>query len=113
MSCVLGEFYWKVDPGEQVWMTDYLRPPEMLSREITHGGPDSGEISWSRAAYLPVATIEQAFGLKHALRRPSCARAEPAVFLPAAVRLVGRHGRADGPAGNFLPVPPSLPAGFP
>ena len=52
VACVLGEFYWKVDPGEQVWMTDYVRPPEMLSREITHGGPDSGEISWSRAVYI-------------------------------------------------------------
>ena len=71
MSCVLGEFYWKVDPGEQVWMTDYLRPPEMLSREITHGGPDTGEISWSRAVYISGQTIEQAFGLKHTLPRPS------------------------------------------
>ena len=26
VSCVLGEFYWKVDPGEQVWMTDYHPP---------------------------------------------------------------------------------------
>jgi hypothetical protein len=69
--CVLGEFYWKVDPGEQVWMTDYLCGTEMLSREITHGGPDSGEISWSRAVYLSVQTVEQAFGLKHAaLPRP-------------------------------------------
>ncbi len=69
-SRVLGEFYWKVDPGEQVWVTDYLCAPEMLSREITHGGPDSGEVSWSRAIYVPVQTIEQAFGLKHSLPRP-------------------------------------------
>ncbi len=75
VECVLGEFYWKVDPGEQVWMTDYVRPPEMLSREITHGGPDSGEISWSRGIYVPVPTIEQAFGLQHALPRPSYAAA--------------------------------------
>ena len=74
VSCVLGEFYWKVDPGEQVWMTDYIRPPEMLSREITHGGPDSGEISWSRAVYLSVTTVQQAFALKF-LPRP--ARAAP------------------------------------
>ena len=73
VSCVLGEFYWKVDPGEQVWMTDYIHPPEMLSREITHGGPDTGEISWSRAVYVAVSTIEHAFGLQHALPRPACA----------------------------------------
>ena len=70
VSCVLGEFYWKVDPGEQVWMTDYLRAPEMLSREITHGGPDTGEISWSRGVYLSSATVEKAFGLQQTLRRP-------------------------------------------
>jgi uncharacterized protein (DUF983 family) len=68
---VLGEFYWKVDPGEQVWMTDYLASPEMLSREITHGGPDTGEVSWSRAVYLSSQTVEQAFGLKHRLPRPT------------------------------------------
>ena len=47
----------------------------MLSREITHGGPDSGEISWSRAVYVSGQTIQQAFGLRHALPRP--ARAAP------------------------------------
>src|SRR5208282_5253662 len=75
VSRVLGEFYWKVEPGEQVWMTDYLCAPEMLSREITHGGPDTGEISWSRAVYVSVQAVEKAFGLKHNLPRPAYAAA--------------------------------------
>jgi len=82
VSCVLGEFYWKVDRGEQIWMTDYIRPPEMLSREITHGGPDTGEISWSRAVFLSVKTIEQAFGLQPTLPRP----ASVAPSLPSSFR---------------------------
>jgi len=81
VSCVLGEFYWKVDPGEQVWMTDYLRSPEMLSREITHGGPDTGEISWSRAVYISAETIEKVFGLQQTLPRPAyAAPSQPSSF---------------------------------
>ena len=70
---VLGEFYWKAGGGEQVWTTDFVRPPEILSREITHGGPDSGEVSWSHGTYLAVDAIERAFGLAHALPRPRIA----------------------------------------
>ena len=70
---VLGEFYWKAGNGEQVWTTDFVRPPEILSREITHGGPDSGEVSWSRGTYVAVDAIERAFGLAHPLPRPRMA----------------------------------------
>ena len=99
VSCVLGEFYWKVDPGEQVWMTDYLCPPEMLSREITHGGPDSGELSWSRAVGIAAPVIEQAFGLRHTLPRPVRPPPTQPSSVRTALRLVGGDGRADDRAG--------------
>ncbi len=70
---VLGEFYWKAGGGEQVWTTDFVRPPEVLSREITHGGPDSGEVSWSHGTYVAVDAVERAFGLARALPRPNVA----------------------------------------
>ena len=70
VACILGEFYWKVDCNEQVWSTDFVRPPEILSREILHGGTDSGEVSWSHGVYVPGERIERAFGLAHSLPRP-------------------------------------------
>jgi hypothetical protein len=71
VKMVLGEFYWKVAVGEKVTVSDFVRPPEALSREITIVGKGSGEVSWSRATYLPVHEVEQAFGLKNPLPRPS------------------------------------------
>jgi hypothetical protein len=61
---VLGEFYWKVEAGEQVDDTDYIRPPQMLSREVTRAeGEGEGEINWSLGTYLPAAEVQKAFGL--------------------------------------------------
>ncbi|MBL8795398.1 MAG: DUF4178 domain-containing protein, partial [Planctomycetia bacterium] len=79
VTCVLGEFYWKVSVGEVVQATDYIHPPEMLSREVSTlqlqatYGPDgiasvlsadaSEEINWSHGTYLTPAEVQQAFGL--------------------------------------------------
>jgi hypothetical protein len=61
---VLGEFYWKVEAGEEVQATDYVRPPRMLSLEVS-GGDAGGEINWSLGTYLPRAEVEAAFGVKN------------------------------------------------
>jgi hypothetical protein len=64
---VQGEFYWKVEVGEQVRTTDFIDPPDMLSREVTRqDGVDDekGEINWSHGRYLTVAEVEKAFDLQ-------------------------------------------------
>ena len=81
VEVVLGEFYWKVETGEQVRGTDYISPPYMLSKEVstvyvtdpndpTKSNRATGEINWSLGTYIPVPQIEKAFGVKD-LPRPS------------------------------------------
>ena len=67
---VEGEFYWKVEAGEQARATDYVNAPLMLSKEIPvaagrrGGGQISAEeINWSLGAYTPVKEIERKFGV--------------------------------------------------
>src|SRR5215203_5996269 len=67
---VEGEFYWKVEAGEQARATDYVNAPLMLSKEIPvasnrHGGGQisAEEINWSLGAYTPVREIEKKFGV--------------------------------------------------
>lgn len=80
---VLGEFYWKVEAGERVSAVDYVRPPEMLSKEVSYveapTAPGSapqkkkrttGEINWSLGTYLPVREVEKRFNVT-GLPRPS------------------------------------------
>ncbi len=55
---VLGEFYWRVQVGEQVATDDYVRPGWMLSREAN---PE--EVSWTLSELLAPKEIEQAFGV--------------------------------------------------
>jgi hypothetical protein len=61
---VLGEFYWKVEVGEEVQTRDLIHPPEALSIETAQG-----EQNVSLGIYARPAEIEQAFGVKN-LRRP-------------------------------------------
>src|SRR5690349_1924608 len=81
VECVLGEFYWKVEAGEQVRGVDYVAAPYMLSKEVstvyvTDADDPSkrrratGEINWSLGTYVPVSQIEKAFAVK-GLPRPS------------------------------------------
>src|SRR5215210_878461 len=67
---VEGEFYWKVEAGEQARATDYVNAPLMLSKEVPvasgrrGGGQISAEeINWSLGAYTPVKEVERKFGV--------------------------------------------------
>lgn len=71
---VMGEFYWKVEVGETVQATDYVKPPEMLSRELTvnrrEGSKvETGEVNWSLGTYVPRKEIEKKFNVQ--LQAPS------------------------------------------
>jgi hypothetical protein len=66
---VAGEFYWKVSVGETVEATDYVRPPEMLSREVGGQGR-SKEINWSLGTYTTPGEIQAAFKLQQPLPAP-------------------------------------------
>lgn len=56
---VQGEFYWRVEQGEQVRAVDYVSAPLMLSQEVS-----SGEMNWSAGVYMTNAEIEKAFSVK-------------------------------------------------
>lgn len=80
VETVLGEFYWKVEAGEEVRGIDYVSPPYMLSKEVsTTYVSDStdegqrratGEINWSLGTYITPAQIEKSFGVS-GLPRPA------------------------------------------
>jgi hypothetical protein len=56
---VLGEFYWKVEIGEEVWAEDYEDRGNIVSRERAQG-----EENWTVATPVEAALISQAFGLQ-------------------------------------------------
>ncbi len=64
---VTGEFYWRVEVGERVQATDYVKAPLMLSKEITVNAnkkqTGTGEINWSLGTYLPIKDVEKAFNV--------------------------------------------------
>jgi hypothetical protein len=51
---IFGEFYWRVELGEQVSMSDYVSPPLMLSSE--EGG---GEINWSLGEWMEARDLSR------------------------------------------------------
>lgn len=59
VAYVLGEFYWKVKTDSEVWMTDYVSPPYMLSNEW-----DNRELIWSRSEYVDKDIIKEAFKIE-------------------------------------------------
>jgi Zn finger protein HypA/HybF involved in hydrogenase expression len=69
---VRGEFYWKVSVGERVRAVDFVRPPLMLSKEVSGARPGrrgegplaAEEINWSLGEYVPVKEIRKKFGVE-------------------------------------------------
>ena len=59
---VTGEVFWKVEQGETVEASDFVAPPEMLSREVSRGA-DGGEVVWSLGTYVPASEIKAKFKL--------------------------------------------------
>jgi hypothetical protein len=53
---VLGEFYWRVAVGNNVRMTDYIDPPQMLSLES-----DDKETVWSIGEYITPQEVAAGF----------------------------------------------------
>ena len=72
MRHVLGEFYWKVEVGEEVQTRDLIHPPEALSIETAQG-----EQNISLGIYVRPAEIETAFGV-HEPQTELVDRNEPA-----------------------------------
>jgi hypothetical protein len=56
---VIGEFPWQVRVGERATVTDYVRPPRVLSCEQS-----AGETTWSVGEYRYPQEIWKAFNLK-------------------------------------------------
>lgn len=71
---VMGEFYWKVEVGERARAVDFVRPPLMLSKEISGGAVGWGgkrpgaleaeEVNWSLGTYVPVKEVRKKFGVE-------------------------------------------------
>jgi uncharacterized Zn finger protein (UPF0148 family) len=63
---VKGEFYWRVEQGETVRAIDYIKPPLMLSNEMT-----SDEMNFSLGTYMKPEEVEKALNLESgSLPRP-------------------------------------------
>lgn len=67
---VVGECYWKVAVGEAAETLDCIRPPEMLSREVS-GAEGAREVNWSLGTYLRPAEVRTAFALPEPLPVPT------------------------------------------
>lgn len=64
---VMGEFYWRIDFGEKAITSDFINPPNVLSRESY---PDLHEVTWSRGTYIPSSQLLDAFKLKQKMPDP-------------------------------------------
>ncbi len=73
---VLGEFFWRVEVGEETKTADYIAPPRMVSVERSMG--DQKEMNVSVGEYLTVEEVEEAFGVKDLARSWKVGTLQPA-----------------------------------
>ena len=83
---VIGEFYWKVYAGELTRASDFICPPQMLSKEDTITAQkdaktekkiNTGEVNWSLGTYLKHKEVEKAFGITGLPRTSKIAPNQP------------------------------------
>ncbi len=60
---VAGEFYWRVERGQQTYNEDYANGKLVLSREQS-AGSSGKEVTWSIGSKLEAATVASAFKLQ-------------------------------------------------
>ncbi|MGH9419311.1 MAG: DUF4178 domain-containing protein, partial [Thermoanaerobaculia bacterium] len=68
VESVIGEFYWRVEKGEQARAVDYIAPPDGITKEFSDT-ESSHEVNYSKARYMPQDEVEAAFGVS-GLPRP-------------------------------------------
>lgn len=112
---VKGEFYWRVEQGETVRAIDYVRPPFMLSNEVT-----PNESNWSRGTYLTLPEVEKAFGVSDLPKPFNVAPNQPfsgsfyytwgfallGVLLVAAVVMIPLSGFSSTPLNQSMTLAP-------
>jgi hypothetical protein len=72
VDAVYGEFYWRVETGEMARTNDFVRPPEILSREIS-----GTEINWSHGVYIDRDEVRRIFNLQAVPTPRTVGMAEP------------------------------------
>lgn len=77
VQSVAGEFYWRVQSGDQAKTADYIAPPKMLSMEYS-GTENSEEVVVSLGVYLTHDDVEKAFRITGLTRPWSVGTIQPA-----------------------------------
>lgn len=86
VESVLGEFYWQVTAGELVRASDFISPPQMLSKEESvftnqdgrkRKTVSTGEVNWSLGTYLKREEVEKAFNINGLPRTSKIAPNQP------------------------------------
>ncbi len=67
---VWGEFYWQVEQGERVQVTEFVAPPRSLTRERQSHRDGGEEVNWSLSTYLEPGEVRAAFQLAERLPSP-------------------------------------------
>lgn len=119
---VKGEFYWRVEQGEQVRAVDYVNAPLMLSMEKS-----ANEINWSAGVYMTNAEIEKAFGVNDLPKPWSVAPNQPftgsfyytwgliplALLFLVAIFMIPLSGFGSTPLNQQVVLPPLVNATTP